>query len=381
MIRFCLHQAIRLMRSTLFIALATVGFLWNCRPTAQQPTPETSAPDSWRQLADVPAGKPLLVAALNGKIYIGTSANTEVSKQDMLTKLWEFDPADRRLTARQDFTGQPVRDFTYFTQGGKLFVGLGQGDGTSGLIYGYSPDFFAYDPQHNAWQNIASVQKSGVPNVLIGARANGLNFRDRGLVLHGTYKANTPTTFENSGGATYRPADGWKPVTEKLFGTTPYPTEPASLVQYNQAYVETTRWGGFACTLNDRIYIGGGSLPSPSRWGGYQPSQDYTTYLGSRIMWEYTVPEPDAPTGLTMVLNARLETPSGDYNLSGSRESFALKNKLYIITLAGDVLTFDGATKRWDKLTNLPGPVLAGVALGEKAYFLTANAIVDYTPK
>ncbi|RCR70524.1 hypothetical protein [Larkinella punicea] len=74
-------------------------------------------------------------------------------------------------------------------------------------------------------------------------------------------------------------------------------------------------------------------------------------------------------------------TLAGLPTLTRAHQAFALKNTGYIITSAGQLISFTPGTSQWHTYNALGNRFFVGTSLNEKAYFINQDYhLLEYTP-
>jgi len=188
--------------------------------------PVVIPPGSWDFISSL-GGIPRTGAVgfvINGIAYVGCGFNEESNSS--LNDFWKYDAALDVWSKAADFAGSARRGSVAFVLNNKAYVGTGTADGLNGLS-----DFYEFDPAigtQGQWSKVADFN---------GPRYGAIAFTVKGRAFVGSgLDINAGTVFN----------DLWE--YDQLNNIWIKKQDMAGLIRYN----------GFAMTINDFAYVGGG---------------------------------------------------------------------------------------------------------------------------
>lgn len=333
-------------------------------------------PGSWQTLGTY-SGTPYFLVTLTGNLYAGLSAQNEQDPANKgFKRLVAVDPTTGALTERAVFPGEPLFGASYFVVNNKLYAGLGVQPDNPALpgVAQYNPNFYAYDPTTNSWQQMDAPPKTPSSDPTLTTRlteATSLTYGNKGVVLFGVYRTESLNATANNEPFSYADGLGWGRNTVTLSSAVPIPNANDDLNRYYSVF----RRGGFGFTLNNRIYTGGGRA--------HAAGPTINTDRIARDLWGFTATERVDGKGLDLTLQERITTPSADINLTNASQAFVHNNKAYIIgnigSAGGSLISF--MPNEWKLVSNSPQNLSLGAGLGNKLYFLANGQLLSYVPE
>ena len=131
--------------------------------------------NAWTCLAEIPGGGRVVGTsfAMNNKGYAGSGAPLKKSLSYVFKRdFYEYDPAQNKWFAKEDFPGLPTIATASFVIHDKGYVG-------SGYDENYRKDFYEYDPSNDKWRRIADFPGGPV------AASIGVSTGKKGFIIAG----------------------------------------------------------------------------------------------------------------------------------------------------------------------------------------------------
>ena len=280
------------------------------------------AQDSWVQKADFGGAGRFYAAGFGiaNKIYIGTGYTQSYYHYGYSDDFWEYDPVTDVWTQKAHFYGEGRCYAAAFSIGDKGYMGTGEYWNGGGNVY--FKDFYEYDPIENRW-----IPKAAFPGE-VRSEAIGFTANGKGYIGLGT---------SNTG----MKDDIWEydPATNQWVKATVFPG--------------SKRTGCFAFSLGNKAYIGLG-------WNGTLTTD----------VWQY---------------NPALNIWQQKNNFPGEGRidpvSFSIGERAYMATgfsstELNDFWQYNAASDQWTSLTAFPGNPrdgAVGLSLNGHGYLGTGN--------
>jgi N-acetylneuraminic acid mutarotase len=197
-------------------------------------------------------------------IYLGNTTND----------FWEYNPANSKWTQKSSFIGARRSGATHFAIGDKVYIGLGAVTINYQVTGGYQ-DFYKYSSSNDTWTRVSDLDldlNAGDKRIFTTSFViNGL-----GYITGGGISPNDPRSWS------YNPnLDQWIKIADNPFpghGTassvingigyvtgTNFGKEMATYIPINDSWEKSSEliketMDHFTFTINNKIYIGGGTL-------------------------------------------------------------------------------------------------------------------------
>jgi N-acetylneuraminic acid mutarotase len=116
-------------------------------------------PDGWTALEDFGGGSRSNAVSftINDKVYIGTGYSSALGYSNVSKDFYEYDPATKKWNKMADFPGPGRANSISFVIGDKAYVGLGTNYNRVSRAEVFS-DFYEFDPKANTWTRKTDFQ-------------------------------------------------------------------------------------------------------------------------------------------------------------------------------------------------------------------------------
>ena len=306
----------------------------------------------WTRKADFGGGNRIGAVgfSIGNKGYMGLGVNSSTSYKDF----WEYDPATDTWTRKADFGGTARSNLVGFSIGNKGYAGTGQFYDYSNSLSTYYKDFWEYDPDADAWKQMADF--GGAARY----RAAGLSISNKGYIGVGKNSSNQTDFWE------YDPAtNAWTKRADFGGGSK---VAPAVFVIGNKGYMGTGIAGMATYTKDFWEYEPIDTTPDQFIFN-YETGVDLNTTVTSNAITVSGInsPAPISITGGTYSINNGPYTSASGTVNDGDIVTVQLKSSGSSLTTTVATLSIGGVSDTFSVTTK------------EATSIITLNPVADKT--